>query len=54
MSPLPIYSLSGFDLLSIVAPVVTRPNPEVIYLFVTVNTRRFDNPDSYRLLFALF
>jgi len=52
--PLPIYSASGFDLLSILARVATRPNPKVILgsvdlkcAFVVVDTRRFDHPIVY-------
>ncbi|KAI1785238.1 PAS domain-containing protein [Ganoderma leucocontextum] len=51
---LPIYSTSGFDLLSLLARVVTRPYPK-IYLgpvdlscsFVITDTRRFDSPIVY-------
>ncbi|KAI8969465.1 hypothetical protein BD414DRAFT_541122 [Trametes punicea] len=48
---LPVYSSSGFDILSILARVVNRPYPK-IYLgpvdlscsFVITDTRRFDSP----------
>ncbi|RDX42536.1 hypothetical protein OH76DRAFT_1475280 [Lentinus brumalis] len=51
---LPIYSSSGFDLLSLLARVATRPYPK-IYLgpvdlscsFVVTDTRRFDAPIVY-------
>ncbi|TBU25548.1 PAS domain-containing protein [Dichomitus squalens] len=51
---LPIYSASGFDLLSLLSRVVTRPYPK-IYLgpvdlscaFVVTDTRRFDAPIVY-------
>ncbi|KAH9885991.1 hypothetical protein C8Q73DRAFT_288713 [Cubamyces lactineus] len=51
---LPVYSASGFDLLSILARVVNRPFPK-IYLgpvdlscsFVVTDTRRFDSPIVY-------
>ncbi|KAI0686954.1 PAS domain-containing protein [Cerioporus squamosus] len=51
---LPIYSASGFDLLSLLARVATRPYPKV-YLgpvdlscsFVVTDTRRFDAPIVY-------
>jgi len=51
---LPVYSASGFDLLSILARVATRPNPQVVLgpvdltcSFVVVDTRRFDYPVVY-------
>ena len=51
---LPVYSASGFDLLSILARVATRPNPKVVLgpvdltcSFVVVDTRRFDHPIVY-------
>ncbi|RPD53015.1 hypothetical protein L226DRAFT_555605 [Lentinus tigrinus ALCF2SS1-7] len=51
---LPIYSASGFDLISLLARVATRPYPKV-YLgpvdlscsFVVTDTRRFDAPIVY-------
>ncbi|OSC97372.1 hypothetical protein PYCCODRAFT_1481341 [Trametes coccinea BRFM310] len=51
---LPVYSSSGFDLLSILARVVNRPYPK-IYLgpvdlscsFTITDTRRFDSPIVY-------
>nr|AHB37085.1 white collar 1-like protein [Ganoderma lucidum] len=51
---LPIYSSSGFDLISLLARVVSRPYPK-IYLgpvdlscsFVVTDTRRFDAPIVY-------
>jgi PAS domain S-box-containing protein len=52
--PLPVYSASGFDLLTILARVATRPNPKIILgsvdlkcAFVVVDTRRFDHPIIY-------
>ena len=55
---LPIYSASGFDLLSLLARVVTRPYPK-IYLgpvdlscsFVVTDARRFDAPIGISLAF---
>nr|BAD99145.1 hypothetical protein [Coprinopsis cinerea] len=51
---LPIYSASGFDLLSILARVATRPYPRVqlgpvdlTCSFVVVDTRRQDHPIVY-------
>ena len=51
---LPIYSASGFDLLSILARVVTRPYPRVrlgpvdlTCSFVVVDVRRYDHPIVY-------
>ncbi|KAF4586608.1 blue light receptor [Pleurotus pulmonarius] len=48
---LPVYSSSGFDLLSILARVVNRPNPRISLgpvdltcSFVVVDVRRHDNP----------
>lgn len=52
--PLPFYSATGFDLLSILARVATRPNPQVTLgpvdlncSFVIVDVRRFDQPIVY-------
>lgn len=52
--PVPVYSATGFDLLTILARVVTRPNPKVFLgpvdltcSFVVVDTRRFDHPIIY-------
>jgi len=51
---LPVYSASGFDLLSILARVVTRPYPRVqlgpvdlTCSFVVVDVRRYDHPIVY-------
>lgn len=51
---LPVYSASGFDLLSILARVATRPFPRIALgpvdltcSFVVVDVRRFDNPIVY-------
>ncbi|KAF9266726.1 hypothetical protein L218DRAFT_955835 [Marasmius fiardii PR-910] len=51
---LPVYSASGFDLLSIMARVATRPDPKVILgpvdvtsSFVVVDVRRHDDPVIY-------
>ncbi|KAI0346351.1 hypothetical protein BDW22DRAFT_1405233 [Trametopsis cervina] len=51
---LPVYSTSGFDLLSILARVVTRPNPKIALgpvdmtcSFIVVDVRRYDNPVVY-------
>lgn len=51
---LPVYSASGFDLLSILARVATRPNPHVVLgpvdltcSFVVVDVRRYDHPIVY-------
>jgi len=51
---LPIYSASGFDLLSIFARIAHRPNPRVVLgpvdltcSFVVVDVRRFDHPIVY-------
>ncbi|KAH9911146.1 uncharacterized protein BXZ73DRAFT_93480 [Epithele typhae] len=51
---LPIYSASGFDLLSLLARVVTRPFPKICLgpvdlscSFVVTDTRRFDAPIVY-------
>ena len=53
-SGLPIYSASGFDLLSILARVATRPNPKISLgpvdmtcSFAVVDTRRYDHPIVY-------
>ncbi|KAI0087456.1 hypothetical protein BDY19DRAFT_907612 [Irpex rosettiformis] len=50
----PVYSTSGFDLLSILARVITRPNPKIMLgpvdmtcSFVVVDTRRYDSPVVY-------
>ncbi|KAF5384611.1 hypothetical protein D9757_007498 [Collybiopsis confluens] len=51
---LPVYSRSGFDLLSVLARVAARPDPK-IHLgpvdlsssFLVVDVRRFDNPIIY-------
>ena len=50
----PIYSTSGFDLLSIMARVATRPNPtlklhpaDLSCSFLIVDVRRFDSPIVY-------
>lgn len=51
---LPVYSASGFDLLSILARVANRPHPRVILgpvdmtcSFVVVDVRRYDHPIVY-------
>ncbi|KAF8155425.1 hypothetical protein B0H34DRAFT_624907, partial [Crassisporium funariophilum] len=51
---LPVYSASGFDLLSILARVATRPYPSVVLgpvdltcSFVVVDVCRFDHPVVY-------
>ncbi|KAI0630933.1 hypothetical protein C8Q77DRAFT_1062367 [Trametes polyzona] len=51
---LPVYSSSGFDLLSILARVVNRPYPKISLgpvdlscSFVVTDTRRFDSPIAY-------
>ncbi|KAH9848294.1 hypothetical protein C2E23DRAFT_938995, partial [Lenzites betulinus] len=51
---LPVYSSSGFDLLSILARVVNRPYPKISLgpvdlscSFVVTDTRRFDSPVVY-------
>ncbi|KAF8887561.1 hypothetical protein BD779DRAFT_1470652 [Infundibulicybe gibba] len=51
---LPVYSASGFDLLSILARVATRPHPRVVLgpvdltcSFVVVDVRRHDHPIVY-------
>ena len=51
---LPIYSTSGFDVMSILARVPTRPHPKIILgpidlicSFVVVDVRRFDRPIVY-------
>lgn len=51
---LPVYSTSGFDLLSILARVATRPNPKIALgpvdlscSFVVVDVRRHDSPIVY-------
>ena len=50
----PVYSTSGFDLLSILARVASRPNPRVVLgpvdltcAFVVVDLRRYDHPIVY-------
>ena len=50
----PIYSTSGFDVLSIMARVATRPNPtlklgpvDLSCSFLIVDVRRFDSPVVY-------
>ena len=50
----PIYSTSGFDVLSIMARVATRPNPSIKLgpvdlscSFVIVDVRRYDSPVVY-------
>lgn len=52
--PLPIYSRSGFDLLSILAYIASRPNPQISLgpvdmssSFVVVDVRRYDQPIIY-------
>ncbi|KAJ3564533.1 hypothetical protein NP233_g8233 [Leucocoprinus birnbaumii] len=51
---LPVYSASGFDLLSILTRVANRPHPRVVLgpvdltcSFVVVDVRRFDHPIVY-------
>ncbi|KAG5720874.1 White collar 1 protein [Termitomyces sp. T112] len=51
---LPVYSASGFDILSILARVASRPNPRIILgpvdmtcSFVVVDVRRHDQPIVY-------
>ncbi|KAF8627534.1 hypothetical protein AX15_004382, partial [Amanita polypyramis BW_CC] len=51
---LPVYSATGFDVLSILARVATRPNPRVVLgpvdltcSFVVVDVRRYDHPIVY-------
>ncbi|KAK0489565.1 photoreceptor A [Armillaria luteobubalina] len=51
---LPVYSTSGFDVLSVLARVATRPNPTVTLgpvdltsSFVVVDVRRHDHPIVY-------
>ena len=51
---LPVYSASGFDLLSILARIATRPTPRVSLgpvdltcSFVVVDVRRYDHPIVY-------
>lgn len=51
---LPVYSASGFDLLSILARVATRPHPKIVLgpvdltcSFVVVDVRRYDSPIVY-------
>ncbi|KAF8903863.1 hypothetical protein CPB84DRAFT_1773572 [Gymnopilus junonius] len=51
---LPVYSASGFDLLSVLARVANRPNPRIelgpvdlTCSFVVVDTRRYDHPIVY-------
>ncbi|CAL1699840.1 unnamed protein product [Somion occarium] len=51
---LPVYSTSGFDLLSILARVASRPNPKIVLgpvdmscAFIVTDVRRFDNPVVY-------
>ncbi|KAK0454117.1 photoreceptor A [Desarmillaria tabescens] len=51
---LPVYSTSGFDILSVLARVATRPNPTVTLgpvdltsSFVVVDVRRHDHPIVY-------
>ena len=50
----PVYSASGFDLLSILARIATRPNPHFVLgpvdltcSFVVVDVRRYDHPIVY-------
>lgn len=54
VSNFPIYSASGFDLLSILARVASRPNPKIALgpvdmtcSFTVVDTRRYDHPVIY-------
>nr|BAO20282.1 white collar protein 1 [Grifola frondosa] len=51
---LPVYSASGFDLLSILSRITTRPNQRIVLgpvdltcSFVVVDVRRFDSPIVY-------
>ncbi|KAL0959515.1 hypothetical protein HGRIS_011225 [Hohenbuehelia grisea] len=51
---LPVYSTSGFDILSVLGRVANRPNPKVILgpvdltcSFAVVDTRRHDHPIVY-------
>ncbi|KAI0935146.1 hypothetical protein AcV7_004034 [Taiwanofungus camphoratus] len=51
---LPVYSASGFDLLSILAQVASRPHPKIVLgpvdltcSFVVVDIRRYDAPIVY-------
>ena len=51
---LPVYSTSGFDVMSILARVATLPHPKIILgpvdltcSFVVVDVRRFDRPIVY-------
>ena len=51
---LPVYSASGFDLLSILVRVTTRPHPQIelgpvdlTCAFVVVDVRRYDRPIVY-------
>ncbi|TDL16156.1 hypothetical protein BD410DRAFT_646025 [Rickenella mellea] len=51
---LPIYSASGFDMLSILSRVATRPSPKIVLgpvdltcSFVVVDVRRHDSPIVY-------
>lgn len=51
---LPVYSTSGFDILSLLARVATRPHPKIALgpvdmtcSFVVVDVRRYDHPIVY-------
>ncbi|KAF9473764.1 hypothetical protein BDN70DRAFT_937187 [Pholiota conissans] len=51
---LPVYSASGFDILSLLARIVTRPRPRIVLgpvdltcSFVVVDTRHYDHPIVY-------
>ncbi|KIM91749.1 hypothetical protein PILCRDRAFT_57985 [Piloderma croceum F 1598] len=51
---LPVYSASGFDLLSVLARVASRPRPQIVLgpvdltcSFVVVDVRRYDRPIVY-------
>ncbi|KAJ3847807.1 photoreceptor A [Lentinula lateritia] len=51
---LPVYSRSGFDLLSVLARVAARPDPKIALgpvdfssSFVVIDVRRYDNPIIY-------
>lgn len=51
---LPVYSTSGFDFLSILSRVATRPHPKIVLgpvdlttSFVVVDVRRYDRPIVY-------
>ena len=51
---LPVYSTSGFDILSLLARIATRPNPKITLgpvdmtcSFVVVDVRRYDHPIVY-------